>query len=164
MSANSSSNVVSMERYLNRPSNSATQSANVIGQLTLSPSWEKPVRDRMQNLLGLKAGWDSANAQPVDGETARYAIGLLYYVWPFDGQAPFIAPTCYGGIQFEWQVAGQDLEIEVVRPHQIKVLLVGGDLNEEQVFECRHDLSMLLQAVDKLRLSQQRNLNETVAA
>jgi hypothetical protein len=45
---------------------------------------------------------------------------ILGQVMPYNGQAPGIIPLGHGGVQIEWKALGRELELEVVRPHEIE--------------------------------------------
>lgn len=167
MNALNTNNVVSLDGFRGQPTKVATQSAasvTAVPNQLLSPKWESSVRSRLERLLQLKSDWDGAGAKRVEAETARYSFGLLQYVWAVNGVAPFIAPTCYGGVQFEWHLSDMDLEIEIVRSHHIRVLLLDARDESEAFFECRHDLSELIRSIEKFQERYESGLDATAAA
>jgi hypothetical protein len=152
-------NVVELDRY--REAKASQPSIATQGS-SPQPNWESAVRDRLQYLLALPAGWDSSDAKKVDPWTAEFANTLLHYVWPVDGPPPFIAPTCYGGVQFEWHLPDLELEIEVIRRHHLEVFI--SDNDSESYITCKHDLTELFRAVDKFSEKYESGMNATSAA
>jgi hypothetical protein len=149
----------------------ATQSANfeqirdsAVRDRSYEPIWESAVSDRLKSLLSLPAGWDNSDSRRVDPWTAEFANTLLHYIWPVDGPTPFVVPTCYGGIQFEWHLPDLEFEIEVVRRHYIEVLVVDSQDASETYFQCKHDLTELFVAAEKFLDRYKSGLHETAAA
>jgi hypothetical protein len=128
------------------------------------PTWDAAVRSRLNYLMTLPGGWDNADAKAVDPWTAEFANTLLHYVWPVDGPVPFVAPTCYGGLQFEWRSTGLELEIEVVRQHHLEVYVSDAWDETEVCFTCKHDLTDLFKAVQKFGNRCESGVNASSAA
>jgi hypothetical protein len=96
----------------------AIQSASVppqtltIAEATLPP-WMSAVVERLNDLLGLEADWDTYGAAPVLIEHALAAFGLLSSLMPADAAPPWIVPTTSRGIQFEWHLDPVEVEARV---------------------------------------------------
>lgn len=80
-------------------------------------AWAAKVVDRLNELLDLKANWDSYGARPIQLGHVRLACEVLAHAMRYDIPLPSIVPTNRGGIQLEWHMRGVDLEVETL-PHQ----------------------------------------------
>jgi hypothetical protein len=115
-------------RYANRDAASPIwgSSFNVSG---LSEDQVKAI----QKIVGfeqLQANWDSYGSPRVADAVIRKAIDVVMATFDF-GPLPRILPVSGGGIQFEWEKGGRELEIEIHPDLQIEYLLVNeGDTVE----------------------------------
>lgn len=87
--------------------------------LNFSPAYPSGKRQLLESaaatlndLLDLPADWDGDGAEPVDITPARAAIDFLESIADSDTIAPQIFPLPSGGVQVEWLIAGNDLELE----------------------------------------------------
>jgi len=85
------------------------------GELLVSqrPKWLEAARTRLQTFTHLPQNWDSYGSQPLSWATARHAAQLLSQLGGFGLPAPRLVPTAQGGVQFEWDVGGIQLELEL---------------------------------------------------
>lgn len=153
--------VVDLDSYRK---NNASRPSIATKNLSFQPKWDAEVKARIEHLLAMPIGWDNSDAKKVDPWTADFANKLLHYVWPVDGHTPFVAPTCYGGLQFEWRLPDLELEIEVVRRHHLEVFIWDARDESESHFTCSHDLTELFKAVNKFSERIESGLNEATAA
>ncbi len=78
------------------------------------PWWFDDYLDRELNrLFALPAGWDDPSAEEVTLEAVRGAVSVLAAVAGEATPPPQLFPLRDGGIQVEWHVGGNDIEIEV---------------------------------------------------
>lgn len=162
----SDSNIVSLERYRSSSpaSREVTRDEQGLSKQLPVPKWEGGLREQLNRLLQLKQGWDNGRARPVDPFVAGFADYLLHYVWPIDGMTPFVAPTCYGGVQLEWRLPNFELEIEIVRRHHVVVLAFDNETEEEVEFTCQHDLTKLFSVVADFAVRAESFNNAATAA
>lgn len=158
---NNNSNVVSIDGYRSKPTEQPSIATNSVSR---RPEWETAVNKRFNVLLSLQNGWDNFDAKKLDRSTAEFANKLIHYIWPVDAPAPFIAPTCYGGLQFEWRLPHFELEIEIVRQHHVEVFIADNADQSETCFTCKHDLTELFKAVEKFCHQSESSLNAATAA
>ena len=76
------------------------------------PDALKPTVDRAIELLRLRRGWNSHNAQPVSETAVRRTIEFLMKYLVRGVAAPVVVPTVRGGVQLEWHRNGVDIEVE----------------------------------------------------
>lgn len=93
--------------------------------------WLMPLVTRICELGFLPENWDSYGARPISPQNAASALEILMDVLTRDTPTPSIVPTCRGGLQAEWHVAGIDLEIEFHSPHQTSLSFEDGEQDEE---------------------------------
>lgn len=79
-------------------------------------------RDRLNELLRLQEGWDGLGAPPVAQVAAMTAIQWLNNLSDDETVSPQIFPLVNGGVQMEWLVNGDSLEVEVSPTGEIGVL------------------------------------------
>lgn len=71
-----------------------------------------------------EAGWDGRRGQPLSDEATEVAANLLANLVQESRPTPQLVPLVSGGVQLEWHVADNDLEIEVDVKGGIHVLAV----------------------------------------
>lgn len=79
----------------------------------LPPRWLAEVAAQIVSLVNLEPGWDSYGARRVSTSMALDALELLHQLVGLGLPAPQVVPTSRGGVQFEWDAAGVELEIEL---------------------------------------------------
>jgi len=77
------------------------------------PRWLVSTFDEMNDLLNLRAGWDSYGAHAVSADAVAATIRFLGLVMQEESRMPFIVPMSSGNIQLEWHSGGVDIEVEV---------------------------------------------------
>lgn len=71
------------------------------------------LNQELNRLFALPAGWDGPSAEEVTVEAVREAASVLAAVASEAVSAPQFFPLRDGGIQAEWHIGGNDIEIEV---------------------------------------------------
>ena len=115
---------------------------------------------KLNQLLGLKHGWDGLGAMPVLETAAGAAIRWLDLLAEENTISPQIFPLSNGGVQVEWLAGGESLEIEIGPQGDVGILgldaagnvLVEGDYpdphgSSELIMAARRHLSALSGAV-----------------
>jgi hypothetical protein len=80
----------------------------LIGQ---PPPWLDAAAAKLGGFVRLPADWDSYGARPISFATVRDAWELLAGLCRLGVSAPTIVPTAQGGVQFEWDLPGVELEL-----------------------------------------------------
>ena len=80
--------------------------------------------------------WDSYGSPRLSDGSYRIAYNFLYdlldiSIFP-EFPKPFIVPASGGGVQFEWQSDGRELELDFSDPDQIEFLKVYEDSSTEE--------------------------------
>jgi len=120
------------------------------------PAWLERAEARMTSLLQLTENWDSYGASAVDPTRVVDALRLVLDIIGPNTPAPAFVPTRSGGVQFEWHENGIDLEVEVESPFECGVYLLDGESGDEYELTLRHDLSRLVEFVNKLSIPRPR--------
>ncbi len=115
------------------------------------PGWVEPTLKSLGHLLRLQPNWDSYGARSINADCVWAAWQLLMAVLREDSPAPFVVPTCRGGIQIEWHTQGVDLEVEVIAPGQFHLLFEEAGSGEMWEKEMTDDVGDLVACVAKLR-------------
>jgi hypothetical protein len=71
------------------------------------------MEDHVNFLLKLLPGWDGYRAAPLSVEAAKAGVEVLFAIADDLSLPPQLFPLSDGGLQLEWHVADDDLEIEV---------------------------------------------------
>ena len=111
--------------------------------------WMGPTREKLNQLAKLKNdNWDGRGSAAVRSDVLSFAGTILSQIMPYDGAAPGIVPLGHGGIQLEWTSPGKELELEIVRPHEITGVLFDTQTGSEQaiVADAEHlgDLTVIV--------------------
>jgi hypothetical protein len=77
------------------------------------PTWLNTAASSLAAFVELPRNWNSYGARKISFATVRDALQLLARLWDLGLPAPRIVPTAQGGVQFEWDVAGVELELEL---------------------------------------------------
>jgi len=83
--------------------------------------WQMQLIEKIALLGSLPENWNSYRSQPINIETAGFAICTLLNHLQHDDPMPSVVPTSGGGILVEWHVAGVDLEIDFRSPTWVEV-------------------------------------------
>lgn len=94
---------------------------------------ERNLRRVFADLMRIAArtpGWDGGGGQPLSMDALVAAARLVVHLSRHDDLVPHLVPLPTGGVQLEWHVAGNSLEIEVDRRGGAHFLAVtaGGDV------------------------------------
>ena len=82
----------------------------------------QPVVESCFSLLDLKPGWDSYGAHAPKLHLIEAALQLITRLMRAEVPAPQVVPTTKGGIQFEWHLGDQELEVEVLSSSRFSVI------------------------------------------
>jgi|SRR6266404_1159264 len=91
----------------------------------------REVAAKLDFIAGLRHNWDGEQGKPIEPRILAIASELLLPLSRFQPPVPRIAPVLGGGIQFEWEVAGRSLEIEILPDGSVEYLTAEGDRIEE---------------------------------
>lgn len=105
------------------------------------PPWLEPVVDRLTELLGLPADWNSYGALPITEDKANRALDVLDKAMTRDTPPPQIVPTASGGIQLEWHTIAGDVEIEI--ESAISVAIFYGNERTGETWESEGSLDVV---------------------
>jgi hypothetical protein len=101
-----------------RRGSTATQTREV--EINTSDGWGRTrewlvpyVEERLNELLRLPGGWDGFRARPLTDAAVRSAVLLLFAIANDETLPPQFFPLPDGGVQMEWHVAGESVEIEI---------------------------------------------------
>ena len=101
-----------------RRGSTATQTRAV--EINTSDGWGRTrewlvpyVQERLSELLRLPGGWDGMRARPLTDVAVTSAVHLLFAIATDETLPPQFFPLPDGGIQMEWHVAGESVEIEI---------------------------------------------------
>jgi hypothetical protein len=78
------------------------------------PWWfDEYLNQELNRLFALPAGWDGFSSDLVTIEAIQKAVTVLVMIADETTPAPQFFPLRDGGIQVEWHVGGNDIEVEV---------------------------------------------------
>ena len=83
----------------------------------------RAVIEKIRRLTDLPDGWDSYGSRTIQPEAVAGAATLLLSASHSRMPAPFVAPVSGGGLQFEWNLEGCDLEVEALPDGGLRYLL-----------------------------------------
>jgi hypothetical protein len=83
------------------------------------PAWLYPALSRFQLLSRLDENWDTYGGSPLSDEAIYTALAIIARLLRDESVPPAIVPTSEGGVQLEWQRAGDELEIRVAPSGEI---------------------------------------------
>lgn len=86
------------------------------------PWWVVHVEEVLNQLLALPEAWDGRRAQRVTPEAVEGVVTVLAIVMTDTSATPQLFPLADGGLQVEWHVAHNDIEIEVDAAGEAHVL------------------------------------------
>lgn len=116
---------------------SSSATAQWTGVLTLSPTttgdlaYFQDVKERLDDIAELRCNWDGEGGEPISQRILSIAGELLLPLARIQPPVPRIAPVLGGGIQFEWEVAGRELEIEILPDGSVQYLIAEGEVTHE---------------------------------
>lgn len=77
------------------------------------PRWIDLVEGELNQLVALPAGWDGRRALPVSSTALESLVGLLSLLMGDRTAAPQLFPLPDGGVQAEWHIGGNSVEVEI---------------------------------------------------
>lgn len=105
-------------------------------------------REKAEGIRVLPEFWDSYNAPPPAQSTIDFALNFLrdaaamLATYNTELPSPFFVPTLSRGVQFEWEIEGRELELEIPSPNEFRYLKVSD--NEESEDSASRWLAMRL--------------------
>ena len=101
--------------------NLATQVASGWGSISES-AWNAILR-KVEELHGLRAGWDGEDAEAPSVELLESSIALLANLREASAPVPSrVVPTLEGGLVIEWHQVDRYMEIEIEEPYRAEVM------------------------------------------
>lgn len=89
-------------------------------------SWLYEAARRLREIRNLAPNWDSYGSPPLNEVVFGSAKEFLFSLHR-DAPSPSVVPVSGGGVQFEWQINGRELEIEFCPDGRIEYLRVSED-------------------------------------
>lgn len=86
------------------------------------PRFVEYVEAVLNNLLELRDGWDGRRARAITTPAVQVAVQLLATLMNDASAPPQFFPLPDGGIQVEWHVGGNHIEVEIDRDGEAHVL------------------------------------------
>ncbi len=74
---------------------------------------------RLEELRGLKDGWLDGKGKAPDGSALDWLEKTFNAYYPEELPAPYVYPTPEGGLSLEWELAGNDISLEISFPGKI---------------------------------------------
>ncbi|CAN5227723.1 hypothetical protein BH10PLA2_BH10PLA2_38640 [soil metagenome] len=84
------------------------------------PAWSTAALQRLAELRVLKPGWDGYRGVPLDLNVAHFTYGMLMSICGWHSPVAQLVPTRTGGVQVEWHLEGQSIELRVVAPRRVE--------------------------------------------
>jgi hypothetical protein len=114
-------------------------------------TWAKAVRDRLNHICALPAGWDGYRGRPTRFDVAQFAVQLLRRVCKPHTPAPDIVPLPSGGLQIEWHAPNATIELTIRAPLQVEAWVADPQAQDEEIeFPLTNDFTPILPWVHKL--------------
>jgi hypothetical protein len=131
------------------------QAPNTVDPLVIrarrpAPAWLAPVVERCQELLRLRAGWNSYGAAPVDIGVVEAALRTLDRIMTASAPLPPLVPTSSGGVQVEWHTQGADFEVAFHPSGTISAAYEDINGDEWEIEEIGEGLDRLAGALESL--------------
>jgi hypothetical protein len=122
------------------------------------------LENQLNALLSLQDRWDGYRARPVTSEAVDSAVRVAFVVADDQTLPPQIFPLNDGGVQLEWRVGGEELEIEVDGAGEIHVLATDGSAEALLDVELSTEGRAVLQTVRHLveRLSRRAMMGQGI--
>lgn len=76
-------------------------------------SWVQVAFEALGRAARLRADWDSYGSPPVSERARHSAVDVILLLGERDLPHPNVVPVPGGGIQFEWELSGRELELEI---------------------------------------------------
>jgi hypothetical protein len=111
----------------------SVQWTSVISLMDQTPvTWLHAVGQKLDLIRSAGRNWDRERGEPINPEIVHMACELLVPLSPLGLPVPRIAPVLGGGIQFEWDIQGRELEIEILPDQTVEYLIAdkSGGVNE----------------------------------
>lgn len=102
----------------------STQWTGVISLVDQSSpaTWLRAVAQKLDLIRSAGPNWDHEGGGPIEPRILNIASELLAPLASLGLPVPRIAPVLGGGIQFEWDVAGKELEVEILPDGTVEFL------------------------------------------
>jgi len=101
------------------PSSPSTSSVSDEPEASVSPnpsgiSWLVTASSKLFAIAGLPDNWDTYGSPSISSAVLGQSMRLLSQLSNLGFPAPKVLPSSGGGMQFEWEVEAQELEIEIL--------------------------------------------------
>jgi hypothetical protein len=111
-----------------------TEARFTLPQVRKIPDWVQPTVEALVRIMRLPPNWDSFGAQPVQSALAGKAVEILSLIMEENSPPPSIVPLSDGGLQMEWHLRGEDVEIVVATDEPTTYYYRGREGNSEDGF------------------------------
>lgn len=107
-----------------------------ISPIEVSPICQQ-IEQKINEFLSYKNRWDTYKAEAPSSATLKFALEfiknayLVLYNHSISIPETFVVPTKAGGIQFEWEIEGRELELEIVAKNTFKYLAIDNETEKE---------------------------------
>lgn len=97
--------------------------------------WRGTAKERLEELMQLKLGWDGYRGVAVSSSNAHFALSMLESICGIHTPAPQIVPGSSGDLQVEWHTLRGDIELHVKAPNVVSAwrLIPNGDPDGEEI-------------------------------
>ena len=97
--------------------------------------WIRNIEQKLDLIRNAPHNWDGEGGEPIRPGIIHIACELLVPLASMEPPIPRIAPVLGGGIQFEWDFAGRELEVEILPDGTVEYLMVteDGRIGENQL-------------------------------
>lgn len=107
------------------------------------PRWLDAVEHRIAELSGLNHNWDGRGSAAVSTDALAFMRSMLGSALSPTMSAPAIVPLGHGGVQLEWIGRMSDIEVEVVKPYDIRIYRLNRETGEDNETHAVADFSAL---------------------
>ncbi len=125
-----------MRISLNMPASSRAVSSSQWTEVFESNSekfnWIRAIDLKLELIRNALYDWDNQGGEPIHSRIVNIACELLVPLASMEPPIPRIAPVLGGGIQFEWEYAGRELEVEILPDGTVEYLIAADDGTVEE--------------------------------
>jgi hypothetical protein len=97
-----------------------------------APAWVQKTLEKIEAASRFKENWDSYGGKPLRSDVRAAAVRLLNHLQTENLPVPAVVLGSGGTVQFEWQVDGRELEVEVLPDGRLDCLKVWPDEQMEE--------------------------------
>ena len=106
-----------------RPSDNSSSLAfepSYVRILEFNQGWSRVSKDRLNELIRLKTGWDGYRASPLNFHIAMFALQLIDRLYVEGVSCPGLVPGADGTLQIEWHENQYDVELDILGAYYVK--------------------------------------------